>query len=310
MRASLALLCLPALAQGVFTASVPPAAADNLAGPCRYELTLPSPTTAARAVLVVFDRGPEAVAFYNDPELYRFAERERLALLLARHCRAKDSGDIDTDPGRGLGRALLTALDQLAQASRHGELQSAKVIAFGFAAAGVLAARMPAFAPERMFAAISYAPDSARIEMTPAAATIPQLVIANSGDTEGGVRAARDHFRSWFDRGAPWMFAIQNGAPRRGALANTKPLLFAWLESMLAPTPQSAVVSLLSSSQRGGWWLYLRESDLAAGPRVSKSGSKVPRGHYPAGWAATKRLADQWLAFEKTPKHPVNPKFQ
>lgn len=311
--AVLALMGLSAAAgQGVFTATVKPAAGENIASPCRYELTLPTPRVAVRAVLAIFDRGREVQAFYNDPELFRYAERERLGLLFARHCRAAAGGDdMDPDPAKGLGRALFAAMDELAWASGHGELQSTKVIAFGFGASAVLASRMPAFNPERVAGAIAYCPDKeGATPVAQAAAAIPQLIIANSDDAEAGVEPARAYFRSRFDKGAPRVFAIQNGAPRRGALANIRPLLFAWLEPILDPTPQTAVVSLLAPSQRGGFWLYLRDGGAAQDPRVSKSGVKVPGGHYPAGWTASHKLANEWLAFEKQRRHPLDPKFQ
>ncbi len=129
---TLGTLCGLGRSQGVYSTRVAPAVDEHMLGPCQYELTIPRVEAAIRAVWVIFDRGPEVLNLYNDRDVFRFAEKERLALLLSKHCRSKERQDIDVRPEEGIGRALFTALDQLRQSSKHGELSSSKVIVLGF----------------------------------------------------------------------------------------------------------------------------------------------------------------------------------
>ena len=118
-----------------------------------------------------------------------------LALLLAFHCRGKSTnGDINVEPAKGLGRALFAALDQLGQLSKHPELGSVDAILMGFSGAGVLVARFPEFAPERVRAVIAAGPghhDSVgvnTISLSRKAASIPQMILAGGGDAVSGTQ--------------------------------------------------------------------------------------------------------------------------
>lgn len=121
---------------GVFTVDIAPQAKETFAGPCRFELTIPAAEAAIRAVIVIYDRGRETRELYDDEAVFHFAGKNRLALLWARHCPAAESGEIDASPAHGLGRALLSSLDELARLSRHGELTTSKTILLGFSRAG------------------------------------------------------------------------------------------------------------------------------------------------------------------------------
>lgn len=323
----LAALSAPAPAQGVYSTKVMPRADDNIMSACQYELTIPQTNVATRAVLVLFDRGREMVDLYNDPDVFRFADRERVALLLARHCGSKEREDMDVDPSHGIGRALFKALDQLGAASNHGELQTGKVIALGFSGAGSLAARLGAFAPDRVLATISYAPGQYEplgmdtIQLSREAAAIPQMIIANGADAVNGTKRPYEFFEKYFTAGAPWVFAIQNGVSHHGGLANIRPLLFAWIEEILNATPETTGVTDLSTGRRGGSWLYLRTapSDLvdewknpvlhATEARFEKPGASVPANYIAAGWVSARKTANEWLTFVKKAQHPVNSKY-
>lgn len=310
LRAVFSILFVAALCargQGVYNTTV---------DPCRYELTIPQPEAAVRGVWVFFDRGREVVDFYNDAGVFRIAERERLALLLARHCAAHD--DAQTE---GAARQLFAALDQLAQSSKHGELPKTKVIAFGFGGAGPLVARLSGIAPDRVLAVIAYAPGQLEspgldtVDLPPAAAQVPQLIIANGADTVAGTRKPFEYFERNFIRGAPWVFAIQNGVPQDGGLANALPLISAWMETVLDDRP------VFAPGQGSGWWLYIkneptsmRDADGAALDRVSnarvdKGGSRAPGGYVAAGWTPGKKAAAAWLDFVKKQSHSVNSKY-
>jgi hypothetical protein len=109
---------------------VKPAKDEDIARDCRYELTLPNPTRPIRAVWVIFERGRELTTLYRDPEVIAFAQRQRIALMLARHCPSKNYGDMNVNPSQGIGRAMFTALEQFAQTTSHPELAASKVILY------------------------------------------------------------------------------------------------------------------------------------------------------------------------------------
>ncbi len=160
------------------------------------------------------------------------------------------------------------------------------------------------------------------IELPPAGLDVPQLIIANGADSINGTKRPFEYFNKYFAKGAPWMFAIQNGVPHRGGLANAKTLIFAWLEAILDATPESTGITALASKQRSGWWLYLQTAptqtrdesqnvvEEVKGARIEKVGSRVPPKYLAAGWAPTRKAANEWLAFVKKPQHPVNTKYQ
>ena len=273
-----ALMCAVAAAQtvAVYSTKVAPLEGEDLAAPCQYEISLPQSDAAVGAIFVVLGGGREVIDFYNDPELFRFASDQNVALLLARHC-GGINGDMNTDPSKGAARALTTALDQLAQESRHGELQTVKLMLFGFDDSGALAARFPIAAPDRTLGVIAYAAPLQGITLTPAAAHTPQLILANAADSVNPPAVALDYFQRHFAKGAPWAFAIQNGVAQYGGLANTKPLLFAWMQSILDAMPGPAAAIALASAERRGYWLYLRlEGSSVGDARTEKAGSRAP----------------------------------
>jgi hypothetical protein len=142
---------------------VAPTSTETMQRPCEYELTLRDASKPVSAVVVIIERGWQVGNLYFDPEVTSFAERHDLALVLARHCRAKTeepdkAEDMDIIPEHGIGRALLQSLNQFAHQSHHPELAGSKLILFSFSGGGSMVARMVAYAPDRILAAIEYAP--------------------------------------------------------------------------------------------------------------------------------------------------------
>ena len=180
----------------VFQTSVAPQGDDDLASACRYEMTLTDPSRIVRGVWVIFDRGRDMLRYYGDPDVQAFAQRHDLALLLPFHCRSKSEtgGDMNVDPSKGLGRALFSALTQLAGSSGHPELASANVILLGFSGTGSLVGRFAEYAPHRVLAVIASNPGHFdplgvdTIALSPEAAAIPQLVLAGSADAITGTQ--------------------------------------------------------------------------------------------------------------------------
>jgi hypothetical protein len=151
----------PAFTGIALQTSVAPLPDEDLKTPCGYELTLLDPARPVQAVWVIFDRGRDMLRYYGDPDVHAFALRHHWALLFPFHCPAKsytapgEAGEMNVDPSKGLGRALFTALIQLADRAHHPELTSSKLILLGFSGTGSLVARFAGFAPDRMAAVIA-----------------------------------------------------------------------------------------------------------------------------------------------------------
>jgi hypothetical protein len=320
-------------AQGaVFQSSVTPLPDEDLASNCRYELTLTDRERTIRGVWVIFDRGRDILRIYADPEVRAFAQRHDLALLLPFHCRAKSGtdGDLNMDPAKGIGRALLAALGQFAELSGHRELASAKLILLGFSGTGSLVGRFAAYAPDRVLAVVATHPGHnplglETIDLTPKAAAIPQFILAGSTDRITGTARPYAYFRKYFDRGAPWTFVVQNKTPHC-CVINAKALVLMWLDAVVVQR-----VTRGSDAERYGFIRTAPETvqgcpnlfppavpiwchgakDAWGGNNWSVSTAAIeprpspPQEMMPAGWLPTPSFAKQWLSFVTQPDHPV-----
>jgi hypothetical protein len=192
----------------VYETSVAAHSDEDVASGCRYELTLPDPAHAVRATWVIFERGRDIQQIYRDAGVRAFARRNHLALMYPFHCRAKAYTDMDIEPARGLGRALLAALTQFADVSKHHELVTTQLILLGFSGTGSLVARLAAYAPERVGAVIATDPGHFdplgvdTISLTTQAAAIPQLILVGGADAISGTQRPYAYFRRYFDRGS------------------------------------------------------------------------------------------------------------
>jgi hypothetical protein len=205
---------------------------EDLAGPCNYYLYLANPAATLRGVLVIFDRSDSADLF-TDAGVRSFAGALQLGLLLPQQCDAASFGDIQQNAFAGPGRALFTALDQLATATSHPELAQANVVLFGFSAAGVLAATTANYKPHRVIGVIAYDGASTQQQLNTVVATaeareIPFLVLSNDQDTSAGTSRDEMFFAQGWKQGAPWGYAVQHGVGHCCAIT-TKPLILPWI---------------------------------------------------------------------------------
>jgi dienelactone hydrolase len=321
-----------AVAPGVvFETSVTPQADEDLAAACRYELTLAAPLRSVHGVVVVFERSLGTLLYYQDADVRAFARLHDLALLFPFHCASKSGtgGDMNVEPSRGIGRALFTALAQLAQSSNHPELASARLILLGFSGTGSLVGRLAGFAPNRVLAVISAHPGHFdplgmdTIRLSREAAAIPQLILAGSSDQVSGTERPYRYFRRHFDHDAPWTFVVQNRVPHC-CIMNAKGLILEWLEAVVAQ----------KTRRSSGWYGFIEAapSDTvdcpAQSPPIRPSWCRsttdswngqnwsvqratvaqrptIPERMMPAGWLPTERFAKQWVSFVTAPDHPV-----
>ena len=282
---------------------------------------------------MIFDRGRDMLRFYGDPDVQAFAKRYDWALLLAFHCAAKagTDGDLNMDPSKGIGRALLSALRQFAEISAHPELAAAKLILLGFSGTGSLVGRFAEYASDRITAVIASHPGHSdplgvdTIELSPKAAAIPQLIVTGSTDRISGTERPYAYFRKYFDRGAPWTFVVQNRTPHC-CVINTKALVLKWLEAVAiqrltrgrdgdgygfirtavetttgCPNLFPPTVPIWCHGTKDAWgganW-FVSAATIATGPNRA-------REMLPAGWLPTRAFAKQWLSFVRQPDHPV-----
>ncbi len=322
------LFLLTSLAQAQsFETIVAPLPTETFAGPCLYKLTLPAANRAVRAVWVTVPRGRDIMQFYSDPEVVAFARRHSLALMMPVQCPAKNApggpAEMDMDPAHGFGRALFTALDQFARESGHSELSSAKLILLGFSGTGALFAHFVGYAPDRVVASIPTAPGHYdpvgidKVRLPPAALAVPELIIAGGADNVSGTQRPYNYFRQYRDRGAPWAFLVQNNTPHC-CIINTKVLMLAWLDRIIALRRPSPTRPLRTIDDRRGWFGFIRPCQASVhdawhaptwdvcDASVQPAGQAPPAGMIPAGWLPSHRLANEWLAFIRQPTHPVS----
>jgi hypothetical protein len=320
------------VAQGVvFQTSIAPQPDEDLAAACRYEITLMNPSRNVQGVWVIFERSRDMLRYYQDADVRAFARRHHLALLFPFHCRSKSEtgGDMNVDPSHGIGRALFSALSQLAQTSSHPELASAKLILLGFSGTGSLVGRLAEYAPDRVLAVIPTDPGHFdplgvdTINLSPKAAAIPHLILTGSADAVSGTQRPYAYFRRYFDQGAPWTFIVQNNAPHC-CIMNAKVLILEWLDAVVVQrvkraagwygfikSQPSAATDCpdQSSPARPSWCRSTKDTWGGANWSVTAATidkrSDPPDGMMPSGWLPTDTFAKQWLSFVTQSEHPV-----
>lgn len=284
---------------------VDPQPGEDIQQACEYRLALPSNPQPFRAAWVIFDRGPDFTEFYRSRQARAFAASHRLALVLAMHCRSKEIEDMDVDPARGIGRALLVALDQFADSEARPELKSAPLVAMGRSGAGSLVARLAAYRPERYLAGIAYEPGQYdplgmnTIELHGSAIRRPQLIITGGADERVGTERPYRYFRRYFDAGAPWTFVTQNRTPHC-CLQNAQILILDWLDDVLAMKPDEFRKGLFGyltveySPIRDGWHNAIFN---AAAARVGREACQPKNNELCTGWLPSSKFAENWLQF-------------
>lgn len=297
---------------------VAPTSDETMEKPCEYELTLRDTSHPVRAVFVVIERGWQVGNLYFDPEVAAFAEHFDLALVLARHCRAKTEEDMDVIPEHGVGRALLEALNHFALLSHRAELANSKIILFSFSGGGSFTARMVAYAPHRILAAVEYAPGHREpigidtVVLPEKALSVPQFIIANGADNICGTQRPFAYFEKYHSH-APLTFMVQNGVPHC-CVMNVTHIVLLWLGEILerqnARTRVNAndswrgFVKMSDSGVRDDWKESVRN---VADAWIGQSRHGVPEDAKDAGWMPSKRFAEAWLAFEREREHAITP---
>jgi len=230
---------------------------------------------------------------------------------------------MDMDPSRGAGRSIFTALDNFARQSGHAEISSAKLILLGFSGIGALFAQFVGYAPDRVLAAILANPGQSDpygmdlIDLSSAALTVPQFIIAGGIDDRGGTERPYGYFRRHRMKGAPWVFLVQNGIPHC-CVINAKPLILEWLDEIEKRRLQDPSKPLRRIDDREGWSGLIRpcsttRRDHWGGPLwnvcdalIHESGNAGDGEGIAGGWFPTHQLALRWLGFIRQAEHPAD----
>lgn len=249
-----------------FQTTVSPQPREDLAQDCRYQMSLPNGSERVLGLWVIYDRGPQITSFYSDPDVVAFAKRHGMGLLLAHQCNGKDAPggpkEMDMDPTRGIGRALLTAIEQFSRQSAHPELAEAKLILLGFSGTGALFAHFGEYAPTRLIAAIlihpaHYAPAALdRVQLSMEGRKIPELIFAGGVDKVATTQAPYDYFARYREQGAPWTFLVQNETGHFG-VSITKGIVLAWLDEVLVRRDPDPDRPLRTIDETGSWAGYI-----------------------------------------------------
>jgi len=258
----LCLLTVCGCGSGIATISVavPAMAAEDLNGPCTYELLLPgsgygyekSSAFIVRGVLVIYERGDTRV-IYEDETIRNVASTQQYAMIWAHECNARTTGDLQSNASLGPARTLFTALSMFAQKTGHQELANSNLILYGFSAAGVLTATMERDYPERLLGAIFYAAGSAYLNLDQVivgveTADVPTLILANALDLSSGTRRSYDYFQRGRAAGAFWGFGVQN---QTGHCCNlsTRGIIVPWMQAVMSGDEAPAVRGNASSNR-------------------------------------------------------------
>jgi dienelactone hydrolase len=298
---------------------VKPLAGEDVARPCEYDLGIPSSGKKIRAVFVVFERGPASVRFYNNPDVLSFANKHRLAMMMPRHCAAKNHEDMDIDPSNGLGRALFAALDQFSTQTRHPELRTAPVILLGYSGAGAFVGRLVGFAPQRIAAAVLSHPGQSSplnldtIRLTGASLTVPELVIVGGKDKIVGTELSYAYFSRYWGLGAPWLFATQNDVGHCCFFDDGKDLILSWLDGVLRNRLHKVNGGLATIHKTDGYYALFRKTPTGirdSGNLITSNAlnltfqrsDRAPQGTLKAaGYLPSRKAASEWLSFANRP---------
>ncbi len=222
---------------GAITTTVAPLANEDIDKPCGYDIVLDGTTGVQQGVLVMFERG-DTNDLYKDPTFRSAVQALHYAIVWAHQCNTRSNGGIQADGAQGPARMLFVALSNLAQITGHPELATNGVVLYGFSAAGVLASTTANTHPDRLLGLIQYAAgaqylDLDKVQISPAVATLPALIMANADDNASGTARSHRYFQRGRALGAPWAYAVQNDTGHCCNLS-TRSMVIPWLQAIAA----------------------------------------------------------------------------
>ncbi|GAA3756067.1 hypothetical protein [Terriglobus aquaticus] len=209
---------------------------EDLQGPCKYDLRLPTTSATVAGTLVIFERGDTA-DFYNDASVRAAMDQLHFAIVFAHECDSESTGDFQADSSKGPARVLFAALAGLAASSNHPELNTAGVVLYGYSAAGVLTATLVNQVPDRVRGAIEYIAGDAHVDIAQVlpnagAVSVPSLILANAEDSNSGTTRIQAYFTAGHTAKAPWAFGVQHATNHCCSLS-TRSIVLPWIASVV-----------------------------------------------------------------------------
>ena len=240
------------------TTTVAPLVSEDLAAPCKYQMHLasnPAPNGVVpaplqqRGVVVIFERA-DSVDLYDDPAVQAMAHNLQFATMFAYQCDAASFDDLQFDATKGPGRTLFQALNQFAEITGHTELANANVILTGFSAGAYLSMTITNAYPQRVLGTVLDAPADSHanlqyLAVSPLAAQVPTLILANSGDISAGTHRPLAFFQQAWSQGARWGFGVKNGLGHC-CTDEIAPLMDQWVTSVVQSQSTVTAAGLVS----------------------------------------------------------------
>ena len=228
------------------------------------EVFVPTGVAQVRAVVAFVERGLDQYA-YDDRSWRSMCARARCALLrlhLPRQDGAPPAAQLVRNAAIGGGAALLQALTLAAQRTHHPELREARIVLFGFSAAGRFGPTFASWRPGRTIGFIRYHSNFRGVSVdTSALVGIPALSIAGANDIVAGSDDARTLWHVLRSQDAPWAYVSHVGQSHLSVdgLVEAGPLMREWteavIESRVGPTAVLGVAPLARLRPADGWLL-------------------------------------------------------
>jgi len=202
------------------------------------ELYVPPNVREVRAAVVFIDRELDRYA-YDDRDWRAMCRRAQCALVRVGFPR-QDGVPPQRQRVRNAalgGDSIVAAALQLgAERTAHPELRDARLILFGFSAAGSFGPTFAALHPDRTIGFIRYHSNLRGLAVdTAALVSIPALTVAGARDEIAGSEDSRALWRALRARGAPWAYVDHFAQPHLSidGLVEAGPAMRDWTEALL-----------------------------------------------------------------------------
>ncbi len=255
-------------------------------------LFVPQTVAHVRGVITAVGRGGDSV--YGNAEWRALAERIQAGLLLVEVRPTTGGRPVGQQPIRnaaiGGGEGLVLLLERLAEQSGHSEVRNAKLLLFGWSAAGTFALTFAALNPERTIGFIRYHSHLRDLPVdVESAAHVPALLLAGDADETAGVEDSEALWKRGRALGAPWTFGIEPGMSHGSTegFQRANNVMIPWVRAVFQLRLRPEDGSLRPVSERAGWLANLQTGALY--PSASYTGVRQE-----ANWLPDEATALGW----------------
>ncbi|MEO7362245.1 MAG: hypothetical protein ABI120_18085 [Gemmatimonadaceae bacterium] len=269
----------------------------------QFRLWYPDNVSTLRGiVLLVPGSNGDGRSSAQDTVWQAFAVKHKLALVA---CYFKDKQHDQNfiedyiKVSEGSGDALLTAIDDFAQRSKHAELSTAPMLLWGMSAGGQFNYEFVAWKPERVIAFVVNKGGIYYSALLPRAArSVPGVLFVGGKDIEFRTNTIVGLFAVNRRAGALWTLSEEPAAAH--IVGRSRDLAMLFYEDVMA-------ARLAASS---GLLRPMPEKPAFIGDFKSKSfapSGDGPAPGFPTAWLPTERVARAWLAILTEQPFPPNP---